>query len=283
MPWSCLALVLVLVFFVAVPYSAGAHPGGTDGNGCHRCRTNCTEDWGIPYGYYHRHNPVRDCFEPPPTTLPPTTTTTRPTTTTSQQTTTTRAPPPLAGKSFSAQLRNVRQQVLASSSELINANQLWESGEAPFAETHISFTQIAADVSDLRQAVEAQRAQADDDAAYESLADMLDGLEVAAADVIAGLEAPDSGEARAEAMDEWLLAVAAFDSLVSDLTPPSTTSTTTAPTSTITSLEFSTTAESIPSAVEADSATGEDGGWILFAAAVGGIAYWLGRRHRHNS
>ena len=41
---------------------ADAHPGNTDSSGCHTCRTNCTERWGIPYGYYHRHNPVRDCF-----------------------------------------------------------------------------------------------------------------------------------------------------------------------------------------------------------------------------
>lgn len=47
-----------------------AHPGGTDGNGCHVCRTNCTERWGIPYGYYHRHNPVRPCFSTPPPILP---------------------------------------------------------------------------------------------------------------------------------------------------------------------------------------------------------------------
>ncbi len=39
-----------------------AHPGGTDGNGCHTCRTNCTERWGISYGFYHRHHPVRPCF-----------------------------------------------------------------------------------------------------------------------------------------------------------------------------------------------------------------------------
>ena len=26
-----------------------AHPGRTDGNGCHTCRTNC-EKWGLAYG-----------------------------------------------------------------------------------------------------------------------------------------------------------------------------------------------------------------------------------------
>ena len=28
-----------------------AHPGRTDGNGCHTCRTNC-EKWGLAYGEY---------------------------------------------------------------------------------------------------------------------------------------------------------------------------------------------------------------------------------------
>lgn len=54
---------------------ADSHPGGTDENGCHTCRTNCTESWGIPYGYYHRHYPVRPCFTstalPPPPPPPP--------------------------------------------------------------------------------------------------------------------------------------------------------------------------------------------------------------------
>ncbi|MBM7704346.1 thermonuclease family protein [Metabacillus iocasae] len=32
-----------------------AHPGRTDGNGGHTCRTNC-ENWGLNYGQYHNHN-----------------------------------------------------------------------------------------------------------------------------------------------------------------------------------------------------------------------------------
>lgn len=36
--------------------SYSAHPGNTDANGCHVCRTNCTERWGLEYGEYHCHN-----------------------------------------------------------------------------------------------------------------------------------------------------------------------------------------------------------------------------------
>lgn len=32
-----------------------AHPGRTDANGGHTCRTNC-EKWGLEYGEYHYHN-----------------------------------------------------------------------------------------------------------------------------------------------------------------------------------------------------------------------------------
>ncbi len=32
-----------------------AHPGGTDGAGCHTCRTNCP-NWGLSYDEYHCHN-----------------------------------------------------------------------------------------------------------------------------------------------------------------------------------------------------------------------------------
>lgn len=35
--------------------SVYAHPGRTDGNGGHTCRTNCAS-WGLEYGEYHYHN-----------------------------------------------------------------------------------------------------------------------------------------------------------------------------------------------------------------------------------
>ena len=49
--FTTFALLLVL------PTSASiqAHPGRTDSNGCHTCRTNC-EKWGLAYGEYHCHN-----------------------------------------------------------------------------------------------------------------------------------------------------------------------------------------------------------------------------------
>jgi len=52
----------IVIFLLSITLSY-PHPGRTDKNGCHHCWTNCEEKWGIPYGFYHRHNPVRPCFE----------------------------------------------------------------------------------------------------------------------------------------------------------------------------------------------------------------------------
>ena len=40
---------------VALSGGVGAHPGNTDGAGCHTCRTNCAS-WGLRPGQYHCHN-----------------------------------------------------------------------------------------------------------------------------------------------------------------------------------------------------------------------------------
>ncbi|USG68470.1 YHYH domain-containing protein [Brevibacillus ruminantium] len=42
------------MLFSVLPVS-WAHPGRTDANGGHTCRTNC-EKWGLRYGEYHYHN-----------------------------------------------------------------------------------------------------------------------------------------------------------------------------------------------------------------------------------
>lgn len=47
--------VLVCGFLLLLPFTASAHPGRTDSNGGHTCRTNC-EKWGLQYGEYHYHN-----------------------------------------------------------------------------------------------------------------------------------------------------------------------------------------------------------------------------------
>lgn len=47
--------VFVFVLVVSTSASIQAHPGRTDSNGCHTCRTNC-EKWGLEYGEYHCHN-----------------------------------------------------------------------------------------------------------------------------------------------------------------------------------------------------------------------------------
>lgn len=47
-------LIALVLLFIS-PMIVLAHPGRTDSNGCHTCRTNC-ENWGLSYGQYHCHN-----------------------------------------------------------------------------------------------------------------------------------------------------------------------------------------------------------------------------------
>ena len=48
-------ITLIIILFVFSTAPVLAHPGKTDGNGCHTCRTDC-EKWGLEYGEYHCHN-----------------------------------------------------------------------------------------------------------------------------------------------------------------------------------------------------------------------------------
>ncbi|MCQ5364630.1 thermonuclease family protein [Anoxybacillus salavatliensis] len=48
-------LSLVTAFAIFFTSSVYAHPGKTDANGGHTCRTNC-EKWGLKYGEYHYHD-----------------------------------------------------------------------------------------------------------------------------------------------------------------------------------------------------------------------------------
>lgn len=66
-----LASLAILTMLFVFSEDVQAHPGGTDGSGCHTCRTNCTARWGISYGFYHRHSPVRPCYASNPTPASP--------------------------------------------------------------------------------------------------------------------------------------------------------------------------------------------------------------------
>ncbi|MGJ7922004.1 YHYH domain-containing protein [Neobacillus sp. LXY-4] len=48
-------LFLTCIFIATLGLSVQAHPGRTDSNGGHTCRTNCG-DWGLSSGEYHYHN-----------------------------------------------------------------------------------------------------------------------------------------------------------------------------------------------------------------------------------
>lgn len=46
--------LITIMIVVLSPLYVEAHPGRTDSNGCHTCRTNCAK-WGLRYGQYHCH------------------------------------------------------------------------------------------------------------------------------------------------------------------------------------------------------------------------------------
>lgn len=46
--------LIMTMIVVLSPLYVEAHPGRTDSNGCHTCRTNCAK-WGLRYGQYHCH------------------------------------------------------------------------------------------------------------------------------------------------------------------------------------------------------------------------------------
>ena len=48
-------IFIIITIFTLTLNNVYAHPGRTDSNGCHTCRTNC-ESWGLSPGEYHCHN-----------------------------------------------------------------------------------------------------------------------------------------------------------------------------------------------------------------------------------
>ena len=46
--------LIMIMIIVLSPLYVEAHPGRTDSNCCHTCRTNCAK-WGLRYGQYHCH------------------------------------------------------------------------------------------------------------------------------------------------------------------------------------------------------------------------------------
>lgn len=271
--------VLVLLVFT-IPLPTPAHPGNTDGNGCHTCRTNCTERWGIPYGYYHRHYPVRDCFEPPPTT-----TTTKPTTTTTRSTTTTISPPTTTESRappvqlIDDDLGRFREElgvfVQGLDEELQQANQYWESRSISYGETHSTFTEILESVEMQIEVTKADLRGMDRTGQLSLILIGLDDLRSSAQLLLAGLEAPDDGSQRREALVLWSMATAMLDSALAPtaLAPPDDSTTTT------TLVVRQTASTSVVASEPAPDRGLSPAAWIGIAALIG-AAYSLGRRNR---
>ncbi|NQX45364.1 MBL fold metallo-hydrolase [Paenibacillus tritici] len=70
--------VFISLVLILLPVIAEAHPGRTDANGGHYCRTNCAK-WGLENGEYHYHNGGGSKPAPAATKKPAVKATTKPT------------------------------------------------------------------------------------------------------------------------------------------------------------------------------------------------------------
>ena len=48
-------LLIVICVLLLFTVTVKAHPGGTDSNGCHHCRGETCDKYGMPRNYYHTH------------------------------------------------------------------------------------------------------------------------------------------------------------------------------------------------------------------------------------
>ena len=64
-------LIMIMIVILS-PLYVEAHPGRTDSNGCHTCRTNCAK-WGLSYGQYHCHGRTNSSTSSSNTNKTPTT------------------------------------------------------------------------------------------------------------------------------------------------------------------------------------------------------------------
>lgn len=62
-------VLLLIVFFTVFTGTASAHPGRTDANGGHTCRTNCAS-WGLGDGEYHTHGTQEAPIQTAPQRMP---------------------------------------------------------------------------------------------------------------------------------------------------------------------------------------------------------------------
>jgi len=85
-----IVLYIIVVLFLVVS-TVSAHPGRTDSNGGHTCKTNC-EKWGLKDGEYHYNNRPMPVSNPTPTPSPTPTPTPAPTPTVTLKSTPTLTP-----------------------------------------------------------------------------------------------------------------------------------------------------------------------------------------------
>jgi hypothetical protein len=176
--------------------------------------------------------------------------------------------------------------VLELSGEMIETNRLWEAREASYSQTHTAFSMIVDSVDSQIAAIKEASYVKEEAERLSSIEAALGGLKLAGEAVIDGLEAPDDGSARVEAIAAWLVAVVDVQEAV-EPEPSATTQPSTTIASAAIDVEEPSVGETSSLALDDSETSGSsassNAGWLLGAFLAVGVAYWLGRRHESNS
>ena len=132
-----------------------------------------------------------------------TTTTAPPPFPTEPSTTTSTLPPDLAA--FMVTVEAFATQAQGFAQQIGEINDAWEARDAGFTETRTAFNNVRATVALWEDQVASAAADAPPPLAqpYVTLVTEVAGLAPAIADIILGLEAPDTGQLRREAVEIW--------------------------------------------------------------------------------
>ncbi|MBU0716999.1 MAG: hypothetical protein KJ749_02015 [Planctomycetes bacterium] len=165
-----------------------------------------------------------------------------------------------------------------------DANATWDARSQTFAKTRAEFVAIHAAMADLSERFDSEGAGASLSSWHKYIGSALEDAVDASERLISGLEAPDRGELRNEAMSDLLIAGMVFRGRVGELRDvaapltPTTIGASSTTASTTTQQTTSTTPATVPNAAPAsEDNSGSDNGisLILIALAVGGAGGWL--------
>jgi hypothetical protein len=181
-------------------------------------------------------------------------------------------------------LEDLRSHIVDLSNAMSAANSDWEDREMTFQQARAAFEAVLRDLESQSAVLAAGPTPSSLEAVLTPIQRSLNELQLAALAVIEGLEAPDDGSQRAEAISGWSDAVDAFE--VAAALPETSTTTkpisTTAPTPT--QAVEGTSVEPVEDTQPVDDPPRADpnDAWLGATLLIAILAYRLGRRRRRS-